>query len=116
MIDLIQGGCPENLATQWLLKSLTRSGEMVPGEGHLTYTHDDMVVTVDAFASEMGTYLKLDDVVSLFQKLRTSLNNRADIEKEDAKDMREQVKETFDVIDGIMADLKVLLEDYWGED
>jgi len=110
LIDLIQGGCPYNEVTQWLLKALTRPGELPEGEGTITFGHDKMSADIDGISTESGTYLKLSHLDTFFRRLRASLRNRADNEN-----MVDQIEETFDVLDRTMDDLRFLLDEYWGE-
>jgi len=114
LIDLIQGGCPNNEVTQWLLKALTRPGELPEGEGTITFGHDNMSCDIDGISTESGTYLRLNHLSNMFRKLRPSLESRA--EKTNFKDdMLDQIQETFDVIDRTMGDLTRLLGEYWGD-
>jgi hypothetical protein len=114
LIDLFQECCPSNDVTKWLLRALTRPGEIEGENAILTFAHKETSVDVRAIPTEYGTYLHLEDFMVLVKEMRKSLREQAKILPEDTQDrMLLEVTETFDVLDNIMGSLEKTLDEFF---
>jgi hypothetical protein len=116
LIDLVQECCPPNDVTKWLLRALTRPGEIEDEKAVLTFAHHETSVDVRVIPTEYGTYFHLGDFIVLLKKMRKSLYEQAEILPEEAQDtMRSRVVETFDVLDDIMDTLSKTVDEFFGD-